>query len=67
MISTNVLSRVSLWVAIFALAAAQEDDGGSNGTLEALGRWAAVVLLVLMSGLFSGLTLGLLGLDSNQL
>lgn len=30
-------------------------------------RYASIVFLVCMSGLFSGLTLGLLGLDTNQL
>lgn len=30
-------------------------------------RWIAIVVLVALSGMFSGLTLGLLGLDTNQL
>ena len=30
-------------------------------------RWFAIVVLVMLSGCFSGLTLGLLGLDTNQL
>ena len=44
-------------------------DGGDTTESSALfvARLAVIVILVSLSGLFSGLTLGLLGLDTNQL
>ena len=45
-----------------ALAQEEETDVGFE-----VFRYTAIVVLVLLSGMFSGLTLGLLGLDRNQL
>ena len=43
-----------------------EYDSG-NATLDHILTYVSVLLLVLLSGLFSGLTLGLLGLDLSEL
>jgi hypothetical protein len=61
------------FAAVVCGAAAQNTtdavDGGGGGESGAAmtGRLAGIVVLVCMSGLFSGLTLGILGLDTNQL
>lgn len=43
------------------------DDGGDSDVVFEVFRYVAIVALIMLSGLFSGLTLGLLGLDTNQL
>lgn len=44
-----------------------DNDGTSSPTYATVLRFIALVILVLASGLFSGLTLGIMGLDTNQL
>ena len=40
---------------------------GEEGAMAMLAVWAPIIFLIMMSGLFSGLTLGLLSLDIKQL
>jgi metal transporter CNNM len=53
----------TLCVAAWDAAAAAAAEAAPGDVAFEIFRWVAIVILVCMSGLFSGLTLGLLGLD----
>lgn len=64
-------SCAALPLAVVALlgqvAAAQDSDSGGKSAVTTIIEYSASVLLVCFSGLFSGLTLGLMGLDLSGL
>lgn len=71
LIPRSCSSCVALPLATVALlvqaAAAQDTSSNDSSTVTTIIEYAASVLLVAFSGLFSGLTLGLMGLDLSGL
>lgn len=69
---TATIFKLAVLVAALSAAAAQSasptpEASSSSSTATLAGQWVGVILLVISGGLFSGMTLGIMGLDTNQL